>query len=166
MDPLCTRCGYDYHELTSATAPTLLRREAAAFADVVRARRPRATVPVGSWSAIEYAGHVRDVLLVTRERTLTARRETEVLVIAMGREERVEWGEYDDLTMAQAADGVTQAARWLAHTWRRMPAADWERTVLYNYPTSAIRDLTWVATHTVHELVHHRQDIEALTRST
>jgi hypothetical protein len=163
VEQICSECGYDYRTLMTADAPSVLRREARALAEAVNARQPITTVPAGSWSAVEYAGHVRDVLIVTRERTLNARLDNGTAVIPMGRDERVAWGEYDDMTPAEVSQDVGRVAEWLARTWERLSEDDWKRTVVYNYPEPQPRPLSWVAAHVVHELVHHRQDIESLT---
>ena len=34
------------------------------------------------------------------------------------------------------------------------------RTVTYNWPVEMVRSLEWVGQHTVHELVHHRMDLQ------
>jgi len=120
-------------------------------------------VPEGSWSAIDYAGHVRDVLLVARERTLNARRESGSVVVTMAPDERVAWGEYRGLTPLQASGEIMQVTEWLAQTWERLSGDEWRRTLLYNYPEPELRPLSWLAAHIVHELVHHRLDIERLT---
>lgn len=163
MDPICAECGYDYRTLVTHEAPAVLRREAAGLAETIRVRQPIEVVPEGSWSALEYAGHLRDVLLVARERTLHARRESGAAVVTMAPDERVAWGEYDDLTPTQAAAQIVQAAEWLAHTWQRFDADGWNRTLLYNYPQEELRSLSWLAAHILHEVVHHRLDIERLT---
>ena len=85
-------------------------------------------------------------------------------VTPMGRDERVRWGEYAGLTPTVVAAEVEQAAEWLAHSWTLLSEQDWVRTVLYNYPEPAERTLAWVAAHVVHELVHHRGDVERLTQ--
>lgn len=36
---------------------------------------------------------------------------------------------------------------------------DWQRTVIYNYPTPTERSLAWVAVHTLHEVEHHLLDV-------
>lgn len=163
MDPVCGECGYDYRRLPPGDAASVLRREADALANAVRNRRPLEDVPAGSWSAIEYAGHVRDVLLVTRERTLHTRRRNGEAVATMAPDDRVAWGEYDGLTGTRAAVEIRQAAEWLAHTWELLADADWRRTLRYNYPEPTLRPLSWLAAHIVHEVVHHRLDIERLS---
>lgn len=164
MEPICEECGYDYRTLRSADAPSRLRAEAASFAETLRVEPTSSARPADlAWSRVEYAGHVRDMLLVARERVLMARVASGRAVTPMGRDERVRWGEYAGLTSTVAATEVEQSAEWLAHSWELLSEQDWARTVLYNYPEPAERTLAWVAAHIVHELVHHRGDVQRLT---
>jgi hypothetical protein len=41
----------------------------------------------------------------------------------------------------------------------RLDDADWERRVVYGYPSTLERSLRWVAVHTVHEVRHHLLDV-------
>jgi len=111
------------------------------------------------WSALEYACHVRDVLLVQRERVLLARRADTPALEAMGRDERVEHDGYADQRPADVARQLADAARMFANVLSRLGADDWERTVIYGYPSPAERSLRWVAVHTLHEMRHHLLDV-------
>lgn len=163
MDPTCSDCGYDYRTLSNDDASSTLVHEVADTVRTLRYRRQTAPTPDGSWSALEYAGHLRDVLIVTRERTLHALREESPAVVTMGADDRVRRGEYANLSYFQTTAEISEAARRLAATWNRLSTQDWARTLRYNYPTPAIRELSWLAAHIVHEVVHHRSDIERLT---
>jgi hypothetical protein len=80
----------------------------------------------------------------------------------MARDERVQWGEYAECSPEQLRTEVSQVAEWLAHTLELLSDEDWSRTLVYHFPETAERSLEWLATHTVHELVHHRLDVERL----
>ncbi|WP_086663618.1 hypothetical protein [Lentzea kentuckyensis] len=80
------------------------------------------------WSPIEYACHVRDVMLVQRERLLAARRSDGPVTEPMG---RACW---------TCSDTATGSAR---SPFR---------------PVSVERSVRWVAVHTLHELQHHLLD--------
>ena len=54
---------------------------------------------------------------------------------------------------------LTDAAAMFANVLDRIPPADWDRTVIYNYPKPWERSLRWVAVHTVHEVRHHTLDV-------
>jgi DinB superfamily len=112
------------------------------------------------WSALEYACHVRDVLLVMRERVLRVLREPSPPAFSpMGRDERVR----DDRYAEQAPDGVarqiTDAAGMLAFVFEGLDEAQWAKPCVYGYPTPAERTLSWVAQQTLHELDQHLWDL-------
>lgn len=119
-----------------------------------RRRRPEV------WSPLEYGCHVRDMLLAQRERVLLARREDAPLAVPMGRDVRVEHDGYAAQAPADVARQLRDAARLFANVLARLPEDQWQRTVVYTYPEPATRTLVWVAAHTLHEVRHHRLDIE------
>jgi DinB family protein len=122
--------------------------------DVVRTR-PAPDV----WSVLEYGCHVRDVLLVQRERVLLARRAECPTFPPMGRDERVEHDAYAEQSPVDVARQLTDAAGLLVNVFDRLGADDWERTVVYNLPEPTERSLRWVAVHTEHEVRHHLLDV-------
>ena len=158
----CDSCGFEYHldrapEAASnvvagaRTLAGLLHRDAA----VLRARpRPE------TWSPLEYCCHVRDVLLVQRERVLAARRSERPSFDPMGRDERVDHDGYSQQAPDDVARQLTDAALLFAHVLTLLGPGDWDRTVMYNYPRRLERQLTWLAVHTEHEVRHHLRDVE------
>ncbi|MET9959563.1 DinB family protein [Streptomyces sp. NPDC006326] len=132
-----------------------------AYAELLKAeptalrRRPAPQV----WSPLEYACHMRDVLLVQRERLLTARRCDTPVAEPMGRDERVELDGYADQEPTDVARQLREAAVLFAHSLNRLSAVDWERTLIYTYPERTERSLRWLAVHTLHELRHHLLDM-------
>lgn len=119
----------------------------------------------GRWSVVEYGGHVRDVLVVQRERVIQTRLTDTPRVAPMGRDERTTWGEYDGLDAADLCRQIRDAADWLARSFAGLEDAEWSRTLYYNYPSPAERSLGWLAARTVHELVHHELDIRRASPS-
>ncbi|MGH3417898.1 MAG: DinB family protein, partial [Actinocrinis sp.] len=111
------------------------------------------------WSPLEYACHLRDVLLVQRERLLLALREDRPVYPSMGREERVEHAAYAQQRPEAVAVQLTAAAEMLADLLARFTEEQWLRLAFYRYPEPAERQLSWVAAHTVHEARHHLLDI-------
>jgi len=159
----CDRCGFEYDLDRAHRAGQAIVRGSAAIAGTVR-HADAATVHIRSsplrWSVLEYGCHVRDVLLVQRERVLAARRVDTPSFDPMGRDERVEHDGYADQDPRDVARQLVDAAGMLAHALGRLEPADWSRSVMYNYPRCVERTLRWVAVHTEHEVRHHRLDIE------
>jgi hypothetical protein len=80
----------------------------------------------------------------------------------MGRDERVEHDGYSEQDPRAVARQLTDAAQLFANVLSRLDPTDWERTLMYNYPTTFERTLRWVAVHTVHEVRHHSLDVRRL----
>lgn len=156
----CDECGFRYDLADADEAAGRIALGAAeidlllnADGDLRSRRQP------GVWSPLEYGCHVRDVLLVQRERVLAARRADRVECTPMGREERVEHDGYAGQNPVDVARQLADAALLLGNVLERLGPDDWERLVVYSYPEPAERTLRWVAVHTVHEMQHHTLDI-------
>jgi hypothetical protein len=157
----CDGCGFEYDLEQAEHAGGRLRAGASELAALLRDRGAdlrRRREPT-TWSPLEYGCHVRDVLLVQRERVLEARRRDRPSFSPMGRDERVEHDGYADQDPADVTRQLEDAALLLAHVLDRLGTEDWERTVVYNYPREWDRSLRWVAVHTVHEVRHHLMDV-------
>ena len=156
----CEECGFEY---------VLADAEKASAEILVGVTGLNALLEVGqelterrepsTWSPLEYGCHMRDVLLVQRERVLAARRTDTPAFDPMGRDERVEHDGYAAQDPADVVRQLADAAAMFANVLDRIPSADWERTVIYNYPKTWERSLRWVAVHTVHEVQHHLHDV-------
>ncbi len=139
-----------YRALVTTTGETELRR------------RPEPQV----WSALEYACHVRDVLLAQRERVYLALVEERPGFARMNREERVGLARYAEDSPAEVAAQLGLAFDLVARALSGRSDEDWQRLLLYNYPEPQEHDLAWLGRHTVHECEHHLRDIErGLTRT-
>lgn len=111
------------------------------------------------WSPLEYGCHVRDMLLVQRERLLATRRLDKPVAEPMGRDERPDLDGYSEQDPADVARQLRDAAQMMAHDLARLSGTDWERTLTYTYPSRAERSLGWLAIHTAHEVRHHLIDV-------
>jgi hypothetical protein len=161
MTDKCPQCGFVY-DLTQAAAAgeAINERVSAAVAILgdrevdVRSRRQSAV-----WSPLEYGCHLRDMLLVQRERVLAALRVDRPDCTAMGRDERVVHDGYADQEPADVARQLGDAALMFGNVLGRLSAHDWNRAVVYHFPETSVRSLRWVAVHTMHEAQHHLGDI-------
>ncbi|MGW0251961.1 DinB family protein [Nocardia goodfellowii] len=157
----CAHCGFVY-DLSGATEVAAQARDhAVEFANLLDTDSPnlrRRTQPQ-VWSPLEYACHMRDVLLVQRERALAARRWDTPEATPMGRDERVEHDGYADQQPADVGRQIRDAAQLFANVLDRLADEDWERTMIYSFPAREERSLRWLAVHTLHELRHHLLDM-------
>ena len=158
----CEECGYGYDLSASATAADDIQAGVAELAALLTATSPRKlaerTEPQ-RWSPLEYACHVRDVLLTQRERVLLARRTDIPSTVPMGRDERVTHEGYAEQKPVEVAEELTMAARLLANVLHRLDATDWELRLIYNWPERTERTLRWVAANALHDVRHHLMDV-------
>src|SRR6185295_5441480 len=143
----CDICGFVYDlEAPSAVGPQIVAK-AAEIAAILAGENPtlaRRPDP-DTWSILEYGCHVRDVLLVQRERVLLALRVDEPTVVAMGRDERVAADGYSDQRPADVARQIGDAALMFTGVLARLDDQSWQRTMIYGYPLRASRSVAWVA---------------------
>jgi hypothetical protein len=158
----CDECGFVYDLGEAEQAARGITEGVETLADTLRLSPTdlaRRTDPF-TWSVLEYGCHVRDVLLVQRERVLLARRKDQPSLEPMGRDERVEHDGYAVQDPHDVARQLNEAARMFAHDLARLGSDDWDRIVIYNYPELRERSLRWVALHTLHEVRHHLLDVQ------
>ncbi len=155
----CGECGFVYDEDGALAAGDAIQAGAGEVAGLLRDGgdlTSRRSPDV--WSPLEYGCHLRDVLLVQRERVLLARREERPSLVPMGRDVRVEHDGYAAQDPADVARQLEDAALLFANVLDLL-GDDWDRTLIYNYPERTERSLRWVAVHTLHEVVHHLLDV-------
>jgi hypothetical protein len=157
----CLECGFEYRLDEAQSAGTAIMNGAVELASLVSDDRAEvlARREPQTWSPLEYACHVRDVLIVQRERVLMARRQERPSFDPMGRDERVDHDGYSRQRPADVARQLADAALLFENVLSRLGNADWERTVMYNYLKLSERSLRWVAMHTLHEVSHHLGDV-------
>ena len=160
MDP-CAECNFIYDLRQAPTAGRDIRERSAEVAAILLAEDGdvRSRSQPGVWSSLEYGCHIRDVLLVQRERVLSARRESGARCAPMGRDERVEHDGYNEQEPHEVARQLVDAALLFGNVLDRLSTDDWDRTVMYNHPELHERSLRWLAVHTVHDVQHHLLDI-------
>jgi DNA segregation ATPase FtsK/SpoIIIE, S-DNA-T family len=164
----CEQCGFDYAELAVSEAPEQFRRRVSAIVDhlsryapEVLRTRPSPTV----WSALEYGCHVRDVLLVQRDRALLALVEDNPRFPPMYREERVANARYDTEDPAELREELNVAVNMLAKLAGELTEKEFSRPCVYNFPEPTQRDVAWLFRHTMHEVVHHLMDVTDVLRA-
>ena len=156
----CDECGYVYDADGWPTAAAAIVDGVTEMMTAIRAGEDvRSRRAPAIWSPHEYACHLRDVLLVQRERVLAARRMDRPTFDPMGRDERVEHDGYAAQATEDVLRQLADAALLFSNVLNRLDRASWERTLMYNFPARAERPLRWVAVHTLHEVVHHLGDV-------
>jgi hypothetical protein len=158
----CDECGFAYDLATLRPIDALLRAGAEPY--VARLKADPATLrrrpTPDTWSALEYVAHLRDMMLVQREKVLRALVEDVPTFVPMHRDERVELEHQNEQDPARVAEALIVATGLLADLFALLDDNQLERTGIYNYPTPEERSIRWIGVHTLHECRHHLGDIE------
>jgi S-DNA-T family DNA segregation ATPase FtsK/SpoIIIE len=158
----CDGCGFDYYAFPRHEVPGRLRALAADH--VTRLEETPAAYlrerPLEGWSALEYACHVRDVLLSQRTRIQQALVEDQPEFVPMGRDELPALLKYNEQPPDRIATELTAAVDALAGQLEGLDELGWARAGVYGYPTRELRPVDWIGRHTVHELHHHLGDVD------
>jgi hypothetical protein len=163
----CEQCGFSYEALAVGEIAWRLRSGPSGYRSALSGASPdtaRRRPDPDVWSAHEYVCHVRDVLLVQRDRAVLAQVMERPSCARMHREERVDLCGYADQALDEVLAQLEMAAELCALVFDRLDDAAWQRRLIYNWPAAADRDLAWLGRHTVHEVEHHLQDVGAVLR--
>ncbi|HEX9259698.1 MAG TPA: DinB family protein [Acidimicrobiales bacterium] len=156
----CEVCGFVWE---SVPADEVAARISTGVAGVVRAILEAESVvqrPTPErWSQLEYAAHVRDVLLHVRDRIVIALVEDNPSFKPLYRDERVDRGLYAGDTVESVIEGLTVAVALFIQTFLALDDGQLARPCQYVYPTAQTRSLLWVGQQVVHEVEHHAGDI-------
>src|SRR5262245_43965612 len=161
----CDECGYDHEALSRGEILAVLPDMAAEHRRLLGsapAERLRAHTRPGSWSPLEYGCHVRDVLIVQRDRVLLAQAEQTPRFASMRRDERAVEERDNEQDPVAVGAAITVAATDLTSTLAALDDAGWQRTGIYPWPEPEIRTVEWIGRRTAHELAHHLFDIRRL----
>jgi hypothetical protein len=165
--PPCEECGFDSDSVSSADADTTIRSFGRRYrapltrflpgedGDALLRLRPAAS----TWSALEYACHVRDVFDLYDTRIRRVVDEDTPSFESMGRDERAVRERYNEQHAPTVADELATNAERLATTVAGLQHGDWERTGVNPYPEPAPRTALWMVRNVVHEANHHLLDI-------
>jgi S-DNA-T family DNA segregation ATPase FtsK/SpoIIIE len=163
----CDQCGFDLERVEPSSIPTALRdvgpryRSALGGADpTFLTLRPAPAV----WSALEYTCHVRDVLLVQRDRAVRALVEECPTFPRMHRDERVALCRYATQPAPVALGQLETAGELLGLLFDGLDDTSASRTFRYFGTDDERRDLVWLGRYTLHECEHHLADVTDVLR--
>ncbi|MGA1835617.1 DinB family protein [Herbiconiux sp. 11R-BC] len=153
----CSECGFDSSVTAAEEVPALLRANAAAWPAVLGrddvAVRPDDT----TWSALEYAAHVRDVFRIFRVRL--------ALMLENDGPEFANWDQdataveerYNEQDPAVVSAELTGAAEAFAAAIEAVPDDAWERTGFRSDGSYFTVDT--LVRYFIHDPVHHLHDV-------
>ncbi len=161
MAAICEECGFEWAGVAATEVPERVDAAVEAFVRVVDdagpsvARRPSPD----RWSILEYAGHLRDVLLVQRERIITASILDTPTGAAMYRDDRVNLGFYRLDTPGEVTAELAVAAGLFVKAFSSLPDGYERRELVYSALTPERVTILWVGAQAIHECEHHLGDV-------
>ena len=162
----CEECGFDYETVSADEVPAIFTKVCAAYTEILLNPKLGEFVRVrpasNMWSALEYACHVRDVLLIQRDRLILALVEEAPSFHRMYRDERSVLLRYSDEIAENVASELKMALNLAAKAFSGLSKDQLARGCVYNFPTDRNRDVEWLARHTVHEVLHHYGDMKTV----
>lgn len=160
----CDVCGFEWDSLDATAVPLRLRAAATGIGEVLARfdpERPVARAP-GTWSVLEYGGHVRDVLFNLRDRIVLGLAEDNPVPKQMNSQLRIDAGLYAADDRSTLTTEIRVAGDLLARTVEALTEQQLSRPIFYGWPVAATRTLLWVGAQAVHEAEHHLADLRAL----
>jgi S-DNA-T family DNA segregation ATPase FtsK/SpoIIIE len=157
----CAVCGFVWDDVSADEVGSRVTTAALAIAaelDVAGALALQRPAP-GRWSMLEYAGHVRDVVLNIRDRIILGAVEDNPVPKRMYGDARVDLGLYAADAPDVVADELAISADLFARTFAALSPDQLARPIFYGWPEDATRTLLWVGAQCVHEGEHHLADV-------
>jgi len=162
----CDECDFAYEDAAEGDIADTVRDICACYVEILSDHEPendlRARPASDVWSVVEYTCHVRDVLLIQRERVILALVEDTPNFARMYRDERAALTGYREEHLGELFEGLKVATNLFARVFGRLSAEQTARPCIYNFPKAARKDVGWLGRHTLHETVHHLGDVRAV----
>jgi hypothetical protein len=157
----CPHCGYDAAGVAPDDLPDAVRGEAARWEDLLARADDealRARPDDGTWTALEYGCHCRDLLSVMTERVARTLVEDDPEYGWWDHEAAAVDEHYNEQDPMGVAGDLGANAEWMAGALSLVEGDEWDRTGTRR--GSDPFTVAGLARFTLHELVHHRQDAE------
>jgi hypothetical protein len=153
----CPECGFDATDFTDAGIAAAIRENADSWPEALGRPNVRQRPRESTWSTLEYAAHVRDVLRLYRERLAMMVEQEDPLYPNWDQDATAVAERYDRQDPAVVSTELTDAAAGLASAFEALDAAQWHRQGRRG--DGASFTVTTFARYLLHDLVHHRWDV-------
>jgi hypothetical protein len=155
----CPECGFDAAGVSEREVADLLRANAAAWPAVL-ARADAAVRPdEGTWSALEYGAHVRDVFRIFRTRLTLMLDTDDPIYPNWDQDETAVADRYNEQDPGTVARELVEAGEALAAAFDAVPDDSWSRPG--SRSDGASFTVGSLAVYLAHDPTHHLWDVRA-----
>jgi DinB superfamily len=153
----CPDCGFNAANYPDAAIARAIRDNATSWPDVLERSSARIRPNDSTWSPLEYAAHVRDVLRIYRERLRLMVDTDGPLYPNWDQDETAVAERYNEQDPAVVSRELIGAATELATAFEALDPDQWRRRGRRS--DGAEFTVSSLAKYMTHDLVHHRWDV-------
>ncbi len=157
LDARCPECGFAAGEVDFDDIPELVRANAVAWAPVLQRTDVAVRPDDQTWSALEYAAHVRDVFRIFEARLRLMLTEDDPAFANWDQDATAIAARYNLQDPAEVARDLAEAAASVAQAFASVAVTDRGRTGRRG--DGAVFTVTTLGRYFVHDPVHHLHDV-------
>jgi hypothetical protein len=161
LERRCPECGYLGSEVQHDALPQLVLEATAPWAEVLAGPNPGSRPASQVWSPLEYACHVRDVLLVFAERAVLIGDQDDPLFENWDQDATAIADRYWEQDPATVASEIATAAQVNAAVWAGVSTEEWQRPGRRS--DGSVFTLDSLGRYFLHDLRHHLVDVGVRT---
>lgn len=154
----CPECGFDASAIDVTTVGQRVRENAQSWGPVLSRADVRVRPDDHTWSPLEYAAHVRDVHRIYAQRLQRFLVEEHPVFVNWDQDEWAIAERYNEQDPEQVGTELSEAAEAAAAGFDAVTADAWNRTA--ERSDGAAFTLDSFARYYLHDVVHHRWDVE------
>ncbi|PPF79743.1 methyltransferase type 12 [Subtercola sp. Z020] len=157
LDRACPQCGFDSSQTPPRTVPDLVRANVAAWPAVLTRPDVALRPDDATWSALEYAAHVRDVFRIFRTRLGLMLDNDDPAFPNWDQDKTAADERYGEQDPARVGIELAEAGEAIALAFEAVPDSSWQRTGRRS--DGSRFTVETLACYFIHDPVHHLHDV-------
>jgi hypothetical protein len=157
LDRVCDQCGYDARSVTRMEVPSMIRRNAAAWLEVLATTGVRRRPAPSTWSPLEYACHVRDVFRIYDQRLRLMLEEVNPLFANWDQDQTAVADRYWEQDPVLVSRALLEAGDAIARNFAAIDDNQWTRPGRRS--DGAVFTVDSFARYFLHDPIHHLKDV-------
>ncbi|MCU1531429.1 MAG: DinB family protein [Arthrobacter sp.] len=154
----CPECGFDASTATPATAPGIVTNMLPRWRTVLQRPDVAARPDDHTWSALEYACHVRDVFALFDHRLALMLQEDDARFDDWDQDLAAIEKDYASADPVQTGAALTAAGEQISRSFAGIPEEQWGRKGTRS--NGSVFTVVTFAQYFLHDVVHHLHDVE------